>query len=518
MPDDSAFEASAKVVKGSIIILSDLLCTAILGIAYTVLIVRLLGPEGYGMVATGLAFFNFLVGTASYGLSGAITRHVTKYMALGRMGAVREVLRICMKYLVLLAFIFSFVVMVLAELIASEIYGNSGLTNLFRVVALIIPCGVLFYGFIGIFQGFQRMEYIFYLDFTSMALRLLVAVALVLLGYFATGALIGVGFGLLFSLFLGFGLLYKNLPKSASRGKEKTLEIPKEIVSFAIPAGVGSIMSVFITSYGTLLLGTLAEMQNVGYYSAALGITLILSYLPTAIGAALFPAVSEFGTRGNKESLINAARASVKLVTFGLIPLVVILLIFPEFTIKLFFGDEFIPGANVLRILAVALFMAALGGVNTSIFNGIGKPQVSMKVHAVTAAIAVASITPLAQVHGIMGAAAGFLMAQTIFACLEIFLVAKQVGIIYPIEIFWRPILAAGAMLGFIMPTRLVATHIVHVVLIGIIGFSIYVLAFLRLGGIERADLNVLKKISADMGRPRVFERLINFFNKFAKE
>jgi stage V sporulation protein B len=518
MPDDSAFEAGAKVVKGSIIIFFDLLCTAILGIAYAVLIARLLGPEGYGMAATGLALFNLLVGATSYGLSGAVTRHVAKYMALGRSGAVREVLHISMKYLVLLAFMFSFAVMVLAEPIATNIYGNPGLTNLFRVVALIIPIGAIFYGFIGIFQGFQRMKYIFYIDFASMALRLSIAVALVLLGYFATGALIGVGSGVLFSLLLGFGLLYKTLPKGTSREKEKTPELSKEIVSFAIPAWLGSIMGVFIASYGTLLLGSLAGMQNVGYYSVALGITLILTYLPTAVGAALFPAVSEFWTRGDRKSLINAARASVKLISFGLIPLVVILLIFPEFIIKLFFGAEFIAGADVLRILAVALLMAALGGVNSSIFNGIGKPKVNMKVYAVAAAIAVASITPLARVYGITGAAAGFLLVQIIFACLEIFLAAKRIGIVYPVGIFWRPTLAAGAMLAFIMATRLVATHIVHAVLIGIVGLFIYALALLKLGGVGRADLGVLKRISADMGKPRVFEGMIYFLNKFVKK
>jgi stage V sporulation protein B len=517
MPYDSAFEGSAKVVKGSIIIFLDLLCVAILSIAYAVVIARLLGPEGYGMVATGLALFNFLVGTASYGLSGALTRHVAKYMALGSMGAVKEILRISMKYLVLLAFVFSFAVMVLAGPIATNVYGNPGLTNLFRIVALIIPLGALFYGFIGIFQGFQRMKYIFYIDFTSMALRLLIAVIFVLLGYFATGVLIGVGLGLLFSLLLGFGLLYKTLPKGASREKEKTPELSKEIVSFALPAGLGSIMGVFIASYGTLLLGSLAGMQNVGYYSAALGITLILTYLPTAIGTALFPAVSEFWTRGDRKSLINAAKASVKLISFCLIPLVVILLIFPEFIIKLFFGVEFITGANVLRILAVALLMGALGGVNSSIFSGVGKPQTNMKVYAVAVAIAVASITPLARAYGIMGAGAGFLLVQIVFACLEIFLVARRIGITYPIGIFWRPTLAAGAMLAFIIPTRLLATHIVHAVLIGIVGVFIYALALLKLGGLGWTDVEVLRRISADMGKPRFFEGMIDFLSKFIK-
>ena len=207
----------------------------------------------------------------------------------------------------------------------------------------------------------------------------------------------------------------------------------------------------------------------------------------------------------------------VLLVIFTLlIPLVVGMMVFSEFTLTLLYGREFAAGANVLRVLLIAMLFRALAGVNNSIFAGIGRPDVRAKLAWMAAAVGIAAIAPLVWLYGAMGAASGLLVACVVWALAGAYFVTRLTDQAYPFPIFWRPLLATGAMLLFVIPMRFVVGNIFQATLVGLAGLVIYAYAFLRLGGIGRGDLKVLERFSSDMGKPRAVERVIRFLRRYA--
>lgn len=72
-------------------------------------------------------------------------------------------------------------------------------------------------------------------------------------------------------------------------------------------------------------------------------------------------------------------------------------------------------------------------------------------------------------------------------------------------------------MLLFVIPMRFVAGNIFQAAIVGLVGLVIYAYAFLRLGGVGKADLEVLKRISSGMGKPRVVEKVLSFLGRYTK-
>ena len=521
--EDASLELSAHVARGSFIIMVSRLIVTALGVVYTIAVARLLGAEGYGVVSVGLALVSVLIIAGSFGVFESIVRHVSKYAALKRFMTIRRVLRISFRYLLISALGFSLALLVLAGPIATYIYHDPGLTNTFRAVALILFIWIIFKGFQSIFQGFQRMRYILFTQVAYAALRIPIAIALISAGFFATGALLGTAGGLIVAGAFSFSFL---IPKVLSGGKPRAavgdLEIDdhilsKEVLSFAVPTWLGSFAIILLTYFGTLLLGYVVSMQEVGYYSAAFYISIFLVALPGVITTALFPALSEQWTLGNKKNFALAVRTAIKLIFTLLIPLTVGMMIFSEFTLTLLYGREFVVGANVLRVLLITMLFRALSSINYSIFSGIGRPDVHAKLGWMAAVVGVVAITPMVWLYGAMGAASGFLVACVCWALAGAYFVTRLTHQDYPFPIFWRPLLAAGAMLLFVIPMRFLVGNIFQAALVGLVGLVIYAYAFLKLGGVGKRDLEVLRRISSGIGKPRAVEKVLSFLERYTK-
>ncbi len=516
-PENSSEEISARVARGSFTILITQVSAAILGAVFAIIMARLLGPRGYGIVGVGLGLLAVLRAGASFGVPQAIGRFVSKYATLRKFSTVKRVLRISFRYLLVLCLCFSGALALLAGPIATHIYHDPGLTNAFRVVALILTAYVLFTGINRIFQGFQRMRYVLFTRVLYQVLRVLVAVALVLAGFFATGALLGVGAALILACVLALIFLVPRvLPERKSRERVNDTKLSREIISYAFPVLVGGLAGVLLLNYGTLALGSVASMEEAGFYAAAFALSISMVRLPGVMGYALFPAVSERWTLRDKRGLESAITTTLKMIFTVLIPLVVGGIIFSEFVMGLIYGKEFMAGANVLRVLLITLLLWSLDSINTSIFEGIGRPDVNAKIRWAAVAVGIASVTALAMKYGAIGAAVGYSAATVVLGCLGVYFVAKLTGLRYPLRIFWRPLLATGAMLLFIVPLRFVAASALQAVLIGVGGLLIYTYAFLKLGGIRAGDIRVLKRISSDMGKPGVLEKIIRFLERYA--
>jgi len=512
MKEGSSQEASARLLKGGFISMLNSIFVIVFNTAYVIIVARLLGSVGYGIVATGTALLSILSGITGLGISFAITKYVSKYAALKDWDASKAVLRVAFKYIVISALAFFVLFLLLAEWIATSLYHNPGLVNFFRIVALALPFSLVSSGILSTFQGFQKIRYYMFGQSLSVALAVPIAVALMKMGYFATGAILGTTIGVILACIFSTILLSRVIPKGPSKMRMRGLS--RDIFSFSMPMWLLGIGSLILWWYTTLLLGSLTSMQNVGYYSSALGLTTFLLFIPAAINVPLFPLISELWTLKDKKRLALTFRTSIKLVFTILIPLAIGTAVFSNFTLTLIYGRDFIAGGNVLRILSVALFFMSIMRINDAIFSGIGKPGINAKMYWATAALAVALITPLTWIYGIIGAAVGLLIAHIFIACLGMFFVKKLTNLSYPLSVFKAPLLAAAAMLVVIMPLRYVVTNVLYAILVGVLGILIYAFAFLKSGGIKGEEISVLEHISADMGKPRIFEGIIKFLKK----
>jgi len=518
VPDqESLLEPSARVVRGGSVVLLTYLIMTVLSVVFTLTMFRLLGDEGYGIFAVGFGLFSILQGTATLGIPSASVKYISEYMAKKDAASTKKVLDTSAKYFLITSLVLSVGLILLARPIASGIYGNADLASVFLVVALMLPFGIFMNGLVGFFQGFQRMKYYLYIQTSWSALRLIISVALVLLGFFATGALLGIAVGMLVACAIGFFLLLPRLVPKVSERKAAAGEVSRRLLGTAAPIWLASIAAVVILWYPTLLLGSITTMESAGYYSVPLSLILMMILFSRAIAMPLFPAVSELWTLRDKKRLELTVKTSLKLIFIFILPLAIVMAIFSGFILELVAGGEFIAGSTVLTLLAAALIFICLDQMCGVVLYGIGKPGIRAKIYLGGVLFAVATITPLAYLYGINGAAAGFLVAMALVAVLTTLFAKRLAGIRLGSPAFLRIVLANLVMVALLLGLRPFATSVPHALLVGGAGILVYAAALLLFRAIGKADVQVLRRISKDMGEPGILKRAIRFLDRHSK-
>jgi O-antigen/teichoic acid export membrane protein len=118
-----------------------------------------------------------------------------------------------------------------------------------------------------------------------------------------------------------------------------------------------ALASLFIVLYKlvdiTMLKYMVGDDRVVGWYGAAVRLYNVLLFLPTALSAALFPALSELS--GDKARLTRTTSAAVRLLTAVALPVAALFAFHAEPIAAAALGEGYGPAADALRILGLAL-------------------------------------------------------------------------------------------------------------------------------------------------------------------
>ncbi len=112
-----------------------------------------------------------------------------------------------------------------------------------------------------------------------------------------------------------------------------------------------------------LVLGVWTDSATVGVYGIAGRIAALTAFILIAVNSVTAPRFAALHAQGNDKALELLARRSAAWMLLTVSPIIVVLLLFPEWILQLF-GTDFVGGAVVLRILALGqLVNVALGSV-----------------------------------------------------------------------------------------------------------------------------------------------------------
>jgi O-antigen/teichoic acid export membrane protein len=193
-------------------------------------------------------------------------------------------------------------------------------------------------------------------------------------------------------------------PRRPQRGEVRALLAETAPFAAAVCVGVAYLKA------DVLLLSALAGADEAGRYAAAFRLTEALKLLPTALGAALFPAL----VAGRWQEL---PRALVTVVSAGL-AVVAGAVVFGEGTLDLLFGPGFTASAGPLRLLSLTF---VIGSVNTLLILALyARHRERDAVVALTAALAVSLAVNLWAIpsRGADGAAVASVASEAVLALL----------------------------------------------------------------------------------------------------
>lgn len=337
-----------RIVKNTFSLLFSGMIAQLLGFLAIVYLARVLGPGDFGKLNFAMAIITYFTLIANLGLPLLGTREIAR----DREKIDDNLTNILTMRLFLAALSFSLLFLIVFFL-------NKPLETKYLIILYglgIIPSALLLDW---AFQGVERMEYIgigrilgsviyvgLVLGFVKSHQQLL----LIPCFHVAANLLVIV---LLISIFVNhFG-------KPRFRFKFSPW---KELLRAALPIGLSIIMIQVVHYIDTVMLGFMKSAEQVGYYSAAYKIIMILLMAAWCYQDAVFPVISNY-YKTSTDSLKKIQSHSTKVMITLTLPLAIGGTIFARPIMNLIYGGKYDPGVIALQILIWTVAIGSLHGV-----------------------------------------------------------------------------------------------------------------------------------------------------------
>lgn len=365
-----------SVLKNTTILSLGRIVTLALGMVFTALLSRHIGPEGYGQYTFAQSTVAILMIFVNLGFDTLAVRNV----AQKREQASKYFTNIVFVKTLLAVTVFSFV------LIATPLRNYFGeITILVLLVGVTAALESLIQAAGAIFFAFEKMEY----HVSTQVVRALVALGLgagaIFLGYNLTKIVAVLISANILRAILSFTLLSR---KIVSPKLEIDIGFCKKIVAASVPFALLIVVNVASSNVNVIMLGILKNDTVVGWYGSALRVHTMLLIVPNMFLNSIYPVFSRFYT-SSKESLALSYRKSYE---WGLIlglPMAAGIFLVADHAISLVFGAGFENASDVLRLLSFVIAVSFCNNVNGATLNAMGRERFFAALSTVAVLVAV---------------------------------------------------------------------------------------------------------------------------------
>lgn len=334
-----------------------------LGFVNSVLVTRILGPEGRGLFAVATTVAAIGVQLGNLGLHSSNTYQVSREprtlpLLLGNSLLVSAVAA----WIALLAFpIFRW---------RPALAPVTGLLLPLTLVA--IPAGLASLLLQNLLIGTLRIRTYNVIDLTTRVLAIVLIAGTVPLGLVSPEmvfALVQV------TVVLGVAWAFFAIRRGFDQPVGGSLELLRSGMQYGLRAYFGSLFAFLVLRSDVVLVNYLRGPKETGYYSIAVGLADILLMLPTVVGTVLFPRLSAAADLQQRWQLTRR----VLKVMLPAVPLALLAaLVAAPFLIRLAYGSAFDPSFPAVAWLLPGVGFFAINTILMNLFAACGMPPISM--------------------------------------------------------------------------------------------------------------------------------------------
>ncbi|MDE7165190.1 MAG: polysaccharide biosynthesis protein [Clostridiales bacterium] len=427
----------------------------LIGALYRVPLTNIVGAEGMGLYQMVFPLYTVLLAFCGSGMSGATSRVVAKYTALGNTAAAKRTIRIAILPLVGVSVACTVGVALLRNVI-SGVQGNTD-----AGIAYLALCpSLLFAGGINVLRGYfqgrskmlpggisQLIEQI-----VKLTLGLYLSKQLLPYGvkYAVAGALIGVSVSELIALFylviryLVAGrriVRIVNVPALNTEIAQEFTAMPvvvsdktilKELFSFALSVTLGALVLPITQMIDSVLVINLLMHAGAGRESATamfglfVGPVGTLINMPTVVVLSVAIAFLPTITRAveTKEDAGAPTKSAAKWIMLFVIPITAVFLFFPGSVCNVLYrkgltAEQLSLAAQLLRVQAMSVFYIGILQLSTAVLQGYNKAHKPV-INLLIGACVKVGLTPFTvRAFGITGAAFATTLCYAVAATLS---------------------------------------------------------------------------------------------------
>ncbi|MBI5254749.1 flippase [Candidatus Falkowbacteria bacterium] len=266
----------------------------------------------------------------------------------------------------------------------------------------------------------------------------------------------------------------------------------KSLMRISIAFALISIFSRVYTYLDSILLSYLAGDSALGYYSAAYKLPAALVFIPSALAAAIFPAFSESFSAA-KERLKKIFDESMSSLAILAVPIGIgIAGISGEIILK-FYGAEYLPGVEALKILGIAMIFVFLNYPIGALLNACDKQKLNVSLYGATMCVNAALNFLLIPKFSYVGASIAFLISHCLLFLVNLFF-ARQIINYSCARLFktlFKTVLSGLIMLAGILTLKMR----INILVVTAISAPIYLIVLYLIRGFGKEQIKFIKEM-----------------------
>ncbi|MFC6991487.1 flippase [Haladaptatus sp. GCM10025707] len=498
--------ALRTLFKGGGILFVGLFVELAISFVAKLVIARVLGPVNYGAVSLGITTATIVSTVVLLGLNTGIGRYLPTFSDDARR---RGVLVSAFQVGVPLSLLASLLIVVFAPTIARVVFTDPATAPVLRIFALAIPLAAVMKLAVGSVQGLKlSLPKVYIQNISLPTLRFVGILAVLSIGFGATGVAWAYVFSYLGAATLGVYFLYTRTTLFDRTSRYEPMH--SDLLLFSAPLVVSTVMTFVFADMDTFMLGYFSSTGDVGVYNTIYPIALLLTTMLSSFGFIFMPVIAELYADGDTESMRTLYQVVTKWIFTVTVPLFVVVALFPEQSIRVTFGEQYVSGALALSVLSVAFFSHAIAGPNSDALTSLGRTRLIMYDNTLVAAVNFVLNVLLIPRYGVLGAAVATAVAYVLLNALYSYQLYRETGIQPFTESLLR--LAGSALvlslIGYVLVTDQLGGDVVATGAVSLAVAGGYLLAVLRFGvGPEELVLldSVESRFGLDLGRLRAF-------------
>lgn len=333
-----------KFTKQSFVVLCFRFTGLLLAYFINVLIAKKFGKEIYGNFVTSFTLLEVLGTIGCLGLTELIIKYTANNNYYSNDTPKINYINKSLVIVFVTASIIGSSLFLLRNYFAEVVFNNSNLSHFFEPIAIFLPFFCFHLVITSYWQG--KKNFTFYSLFRFVSTH-----AIFLLIFF-----LGKDFNIFWSYMIAFGitffiefLLFKRVIVKKKLKKVTSKALLKE----SYPMMIISLVLFSLNWIDVLMLGAFSNQNEVANYQAAFKIASLSLLIIVVTNLVISPKISEMYSKG----LINEMFAFLKKVTFytSIITIVISIpfLLFPYFSMDLFFGENFRETGIILFVLII---------------------------------------------------------------------------------------------------------------------------------------------------------------------
>lgn len=354
-----------------------------LGFLATVIVIRHLGPAGFGLFSTAIAVMGLASQFSDLGISTGFVRYAALYLKQDQLKA--DILFKITLYLKLgIGLIVLIIGLVISKPLAHCLFKAPELTVLLRL-AFIGSLGATLWGYLqAILQAKEWFLKYAWINVFNNSIKLVGILILVL--YNQLSALNAMWI-LTLVPFAGFFVDSLIVPKGFLKSKglpEEHKLVFSELFHLSKWVTLSTLCTMFLMRLEVFMLQALSTPENVGIYNSANQLATIFPLITGSMTIALLPKISSYKTRPDLINYINKVIKVIPVVIIIFIPMFVL----SDYLIPALFGAKYTSSIDVFKVLLSAFAVSVILNPISMVFYSINRLQLLSMLNIIQLLIA----------------------------------------------------------------------------------------------------------------------------------